>query len=164
MHRQIKSLMRRIAALLAAAALALADPPPDPISLDPGSPSVLTFGNPTSDLFGDAVASGASGWDVGGPGPKLHVSAGALGILSAFDDVDGISNGEFVRTLRQFIYFSVDDASHGRSDTPVREQADLLQHAGDRFIANGLTSVSPAALTTATRLPGPGSPHMLSAN
>jgi hypothetical protein len=159
-----------VAMLVCAAEVALANPPPprqrDPISLDPFSPSVIGFGNTWSDLYGDNPVPPGMGWDVGGPGPVLHVFAGAFGVLPIPDNVDGISNNEFAAAAQQVIYFSVDDASIGRPGTPVRNQALRLQQAGDRYVLNGRTSVAPAiGPFPAVRVGGlPGPRHLLSAN
>ena len=78
--RQGESLMRASAFLFAAFAAiawvpALADEgPPDPISLDRQSPSVVLFGETPDNIY-DLVTNipmppaPPSGWDVGGPGP-----------------------------------------------------------------------------------------------
>lgn len=160
-----------IAAVVGALALpALGNPPPprqrDPISLDPFSPSVVGFGNAWSDLYGDNPVPPGMGWDVGGPGPVLHVIAPAYGVLPVPDNTDGISNGEFRPDQQQVIYFSVDDLSMGRPGTPVRHQALRGQHAGDRWVTNGRTSAAPAlGPFPAVIVGGLGGPrHLLSAN
>jgi len=128
------------------------EPPPhrpDPISLDWASPSVNTFGNTVGDIYGEIPPGGiiGQGWDVpGGVGPILHVPDVNYGLILAQDNNDGHSNGEADPNRPLVIYFSGDDASRGRPWTEYRWQANLLQAAGDRFVTNGFTNVSPAAV------------------
>ncbi len=152
---------------------AFADPPPprrpDPISLDRQSPSVIGFGNRTADIFGEnppAVFLGF-GWDVGGPGPILHVNDFNYG-LGFLDNTDGISNGEFRPTAQQVLYFSGSDTSQGAPGTPYRNQFVRQQAAGDRWVTNGFLSQTPLAVLAGAApavVVGPGVPlHVLSAN
>jgi len=127
------------------------EPPPgsqDPISLDRASPSVNGFGNTIGDIYGEVPLGGiiGQGWDVGGPGPVLHVPDVNYGLLLAQDNNDGHSRGEADPNFRVVIYFSGDDASVGMPWTEYRWQANLLQAAGDRFVTNGFTSLSPVAV------------------
>jgi hypothetical protein len=167
---QSKRVALALTLLLAAAAeLALANPPPprqrDPISLDPFSPS-NAFGTTWADLYGDNPMPPGMGFDIGGPGPVLHVFAPAYGVLPMPDDTDALSNGEFGVNRPQVIYFSVDDLSQGLPGTPVRNQALRGQQAGDRYVLNGVSSTTPAAGPfPAVRVGGLGGPrHLLSAN
>ncbi len=165
-----RAVLAALAVVACAAELTLANPPPprqrDPISLDTASPSAVAFGNTWSDLYGDNPMPPGMGWDIGGPGPVLHVLAPAYGVLPLPDNTDGISNNEFQPFAQQVLYFSVDDASSGRPGTPVRNQANRLQHAGDRYVLNGRTSVAPAVGPfPAVRIGGlPGPRHLISAN
>jgi hypothetical protein len=160
------------AALAGVGAAAFADPPPprrpDPISIDMPSPSSLFFGRSTSEIYGENPPFVVLGFghDVFGPGPIPHVAPGAYGVMF-FDEVDAISNGEIREDLQQILYFSVSDPSIGMPLTPVRHQSVRDQAAGDRWVTNGRTSLSPAAGGPALIvLPGiPGGPrHLLSAN
>ncbi len=148
-----------------------ADPPPprrsDPISLDRQSPSVVFFGNTPGDIYGEPGGVGF-GWDVGGPGPVLHVPEINYGLVPG-DNNDGHSNGE--QFGNQFvIYFSGDDLSMGAAGTDYEHQAIRRQAAGDRFVLNGRTNVPPTAVlaggppavTLGPVLPGPI--NLLSAN
>jgi hypothetical protein len=156
-----------------------ADPPPpnapDPISLDRASPSVNTFGNTIGDIYGEVPPSGivGQGWDIAaGVGPILHVPDVAYGLILAQDNNDGHSNGEADPNAPLVIYFSGDDASRGAPWTEYRWQANLLQAAGDRFVTNGFTSISPMAVLAGVGGPAfifgpivPGRPiNMVSAN
>lgn len=123
---------------------AQADPPPprrpDPISLDRASPSVVFFGNTPGDIYGEPGGVGM-GWDVGGPGPVLHVPQVDYGLIPG-DNNDGHSNGE--QLGQQFvIYFSGDDLSMGAPGSDYEHQAIRLQAAGDRFVVNGATTFPP---------------------
>jgi hypothetical protein len=120
---------------------------PDPISLDRASPSVVTFGNTPGDIYGDATMGmpPGMGWDVGGPGPILHIADVSYG-LSPLDNNDGQSNGEANPQLAPVIYFSADDASMGVLGTEYWMQAIRGQAAGDRFVTNGQASASPVAV------------------
>ncbi|MBK9126971.1 MAG: hypothetical protein IPM13_04135 [Phycisphaerales bacterium] len=171
MNRHHTLRLTAVAGLLMCTALtALANPPPprqrDPISLDQTSPSVIGFGSTWSDLYGDNPVPPGMGFDVGGPGPVMHVFAPAYGILPLPDNTNGISNNEFQPFSQQVIYFSVDTASIGAPGTPVRNQALRGQHAGDRWVLNGRSSVAPAVGPfPAVRIGGiPGPRHLLSAN
>jgi len=148
------------------------EPPPyapDPISLDRASPSVIGFGNTPADIYGEALGGGLGGWDVGGPGPILHVNDLAYGLGPA-DNNDGHSNGELNAPALFVIYFSGDDLSVGLPGTHYNHQAIRAQAAGDRFVTNGFALVSPAGVM-ATGLPTviagpvlPGPINLLSAN
>lgn len=158
---------------IAGACAALADPPPprrpDPISLDRVSPSVTIFGESTADIFGEnppPVLLGF-GWDVGGPGPIDHVLSGNYG-LPPLDNTDGISNNELFPQRPQILYFSVALGSRGAPATPVRNQFNRNQAAGDRYVTNGRTALSPVAVLggggPSPLLPGGFPPHVISAN
>jgi hypothetical protein len=135
---------------------------------------VNTFLNTVGDIYGEVPPGGivGQGWDVGGPGPILHVPDVAYGLLLAMDNNDGHSNGEADPNAPLVIYFSGDDASMGVPWTEYRWQANLLQAAGDRFVTNGFTSVSPVTVMTSGGGPAvivgpviPGRPiNMVSAN
>lgn len=128
--------------------------PPDPISIDRASPSIVIGGNTPGDIY-DMLPLPLSGmgWDVGGPGPIVHVPDLAYG-LGPLDNNDGHSNGELNPNAVQALYFSGDDSrdvlpgdvSMGASGTDYSNQAALGQAAGDRFMVNGLTTLSPAAV------------------
>lgn len=165
-----------VPAMLAATGVSLlADPPPprrpDPISLDPASPSI-GFGNTTSDIYGENppfVLLGF-GWDVGGPGPIPHVPGPNYGVFPP-GNTDGVSNGEFNANMLQFFYFSGTDTSTGLAATPYRAQFVRRQAAGDRWVINGRTSVAPAVTAAggpAAAIVAPfvlgGPVHILSAN
>jgi len=175
-HTTKLSLPLAVALLISASALpAFADEGPpfaaDPISLDRQSPSVVTFGNTPSDIYGEAPLGGLTGqgWDVGGPGPVLHVKDWNYG-LGPLDNSDGHSNGELDPFRAPIIYFSGDDTSKGASNTSYRWQANLNQAAGDRFVTNGPATLSPAAVMAGAgpaTIAGPvlpGSINLLSLN
>lgn len=162
------------AIILAMGGVACADPPPpagpDPISLDPLSPSVVGFGNTASDIYGEAFGPTGMGWDVvGGTGPILHVSNFAYG-LNAMDDNDAHSLGDNDPNVLPIVYFSANRRSRGAWNTQYRHQANRNQAAGDRFVTNGWMNMSPAQ-SYATGFPAaqiiwqPGlGPNLLSAN
>ncbi len=131
--------------LVLAAGAALADPPPDPISIDAHSPSNFLCGPPTNaaDIYA-LLGVGGMGCDVVGPGPILHVPAVNYG-LTTQDENDGHSRGEQDPFAPQAIYFSGDRASQGVTGTEYRTEVNNLQAAGDRFVVNGFTVASPAA-------------------
>ena len=142
-------------AVMAACATAWANPPPpqqaDPISLDRNSPSVVTFGETPANIYGEVNPLGpiGGGWDVGGPGPILHVIEWSYlppGPGAPADNNDGHSNGEFDPHVQVFVYFSGDDLSVGLMPTAYRHQSVRNQAAGDRFVTNGYTAMSPAAV------------------
>ncbi len=159
--------------LLLVGGIACADPPPpmqpDPISLDPRSPSVLSFPSTASDIYGEAMGPVGMGWDVGGPGPLLHVTAASYGLAPA-DDCDAHSLGHNDPQFPPIVYFSASQKSRGAWNTQYRHQANRNQAAGDRFVTNGWMSLSPAQ-SYATGMPAwltlwqPGlGPNLLSAN
>ena len=159
--------------LLTVCAIVVADPPPpsaaDPISLDRNSPSVVLFGNLPADIYGEANGPIFGGWDVGGPGPILHVWAFAYGLTPA-DNNDAHSLGDNNPGSIPIVYFSASRRSKGAWNTQYRNQAVRNQAAGDRFVTNGWMSMSPAA-SYAAGLPAglvvwqPGlGPNLLSAN
>ncbi|MBN2291214.1 MAG: PEP-CTERM sorting domain-containing protein [Pirellulales bacterium] len=127
---------------------------PDPISIDRESPSVA-FGSTIGDIY-DWVGPPGSGWDAGGPGPVIHVQDITYG-LSTNDNNDAHSRGDFVDD-GQFallsIYFSghdnrsllSGDVSMGLPNTDYLNQAVRNQAAGDRFMLNGMTTLSPQAV------------------
>ncbi len=130
--------------------IALADPgPPDPISIDRQSPSILygeTPGNiydmllPTDPRFG-------LGWDTGAAnaGMVIHEPDFNYGLTPA-DNNDGHSNGELDPFDSQLlIYFSGDDQSKGMPGTDYDNQAVRMQAAGDRFVTNGPTNITPSS-------------------
>jgi len=134
--------------ILVWAPLACADegPPaaPDPISLNWPSPSVVGFGNTVGDIYGEAGGPIAMGWDVGGPGPIPHVWDVNYGLIPMGDDNNGHSNGEMMPPDAPLvIYFSGDDVSVGMPGTHYDHQAMRMQAAGDRFVANGFTWLTP---------------------
>ncbi len=148
------------------------EPPPfqaDPISLDRASPSVIGFGNTPGDIYGEVPAGAiGGGWDLGGPGPVMHVPEGTYGLLPG-ENNDGHSNGE--QTASQFVlYFSGSDSSVGMPGTNYEHQAIRGQAAGDRFVMNGFTTTALATVvtgggpsgTSGAMLPGPI--NLLSAN
>ncbi len=161
--------------LLTSAPFASADPGPatgasDPISLDRQSPSVFTFGSSPGNIYGDNPPV-LGGYDVAGPGPVLHVQDNSYGLGPA-DNNDGHSNGEVDPTAAPVIYFSADDSSMGAAGTEYRQQAVRTQAAGDRFVTNGETNLSPAAVMSGTGpatiagpvIPGRSSINLLSIN
>ncbi len=143
------------AAFVAAASSVWADEgPPDPISIDRASPSILLGGNTPGDIYDMLpVPASGMGWDVGGPGPIIHVADTTYG-LGPLDNNDAHSNGEVNPNAVQSLYFSGDDSrdmlpgdvSMGAPGTDYNHQALLGQAAGDRFMVNGLTTLSPAAV------------------
>lgn len=158
-----------LALLIAGAACADAPPPMgrDPISLDRDSPSVTNFGERPAHIYGDIGAAG--GWDVGGPGPILHIPDVNYGV-AATDDNDGHSLGNNDPNWLPIVYFSGDRWSKGLPGTQYRHQYDRNQAAGDRFVSNGWMDRSPAD-SYATDIPanlvvaGLGlGPNLLSAN
>jgi hypothetical protein len=132
--------------------------PPDPISLDRQSPSVVggalgiympgaTPGNIYDMLLtGPMPPAPPLGYDAGGPGPIVHVQEGAYSLLPMQDNLDGLSNGEMDPHMPLSIYFSGDDMSQGMGNTDYNHQATRMQAAGDRFVVNGLSMVSPVAV------------------
>lgn len=139
-----------VAAIVGCAVSVQADEPPpfapDPISLDRASPSVVGFGNTPGDIYGESTGFLPGGWDVGGPGPILHTADTTYGLATPTDNNDGHSNGEFDPTAPLVIYFSGDDLSVGVAGTDYDHQAIRSQAAGDRFVVNGSTTLSPAAV------------------
>jgi hypothetical protein len=87
------------------------------------------------------------GWDVipGGIGPILHVKDGNYG-LGLADNNDGHSNGEVNPGVQLVVYFSGDDISLGAANTDYNHQSFRRQAAGDRYVTNGFTSLSPMAV------------------
>ena len=132
--------------------------PPDPISLDRASPSVAGgFGSTPGDIYDmlptgpipPPPAPGTLGYDNGGPGPIVHIGDFSYGLVGGAlgDNNDGHSNGEINPFQNQLsIYFSGDDLSLGGLGTDYRHQAVRSQAAGDRFMLNGVTTLSPAAV------------------
>ena len=133
--------------LLMLGGFSCADPPPplqpDPISLDPKSPSVMSFPSTASDIYGEAMGPVGMGWDVGGMGPLLHVSAASYGLLPT-DDCDAHSLGHNNPQHMPIVYFSANQKSSGSWNTQYRHQANRNQAAGDRFVTNGWMNISPA--------------------
>ena len=160
-----------IAGAVATSVLMADEPPPfqaDPISLDRMSPSVVWFGNTPADIYGESLGPVMGGWDLGGPGPILHVKDFNYG-LAPNDNNDAHSNGEFDPHAEHVIYFSGDEFSRGIPWSHYRHQAIRLQAAGDRFVVNGIASPPPAlamfgppAMIMGPVLPGPI--NLLSAN
>ncbi len=179
------------AVLICASALQADEGFPDPISIDRESPSVVSFGNTVGDIY-DWVGPPGMGHDAGGPGPIVHVKDIAYG-LSPQDNNDAHScrsqqeqEWPFIDNLS--IYFSghdnrslsvglAGDVSMGLLNTDYLNQAVRNQAAGDRFMLNGMTTLSPVAVmsgvgpsgVTPPVFPGgnPGSPfpiNLLSAN
>lgn len=149
------------------------EPPPfapDPISIDRASPSVIGFGNTPGDIYGESAGFVPGGWDFGGPGPILHVKDITYGLAPFADNNDGHSNGELDPTIQHVLYFSGDDLSVGLPGTHYDHQAIRSQAAGDRFVTNGATAASPAAVMATgvtTTIAGPVLPgpiNLLSAN
>lgn len=160
--------------LIMAVTVAFADPPPpqqaDPISIDRASPSVVNFGNLPADIYGEAGGPPVfGGWDVGGPGPILHIAAATYGLGNA-DNNDAHSLGHNDPNWIPIVYFSANRRAKGMFATQYRHQALRNQAAGDRFVTNGWMSISPAvSYASGTQanlvvwLPGMG-PNLLSAN
>lgn len=135
----------------------LADPPPDPISIDAHSPSIGgTCGKTTADIYGVSPlgAPFGLGCDVMGPGPVLEVPDFAYGLNNA-DENDGHSNGELDPNAPIAIYFSGDRASQGLPGTHYDAEETALQAAGDRYVTNGLALAPPAAVITGGMCNGP---------
>jgi hypothetical protein len=145
----------------ALAVTAVADEgPPDPISLDRQSPSVIggqiglympgaTPGNIYDmNRTGSMPPAPPTGYDAGGPGPIVHAREQAFSLIPMADNVDGLSNGEVSPPdyPSLSVYFSGDDASQGLPQTDYRHQANRRQAAGDRFMVNGVTALSPVAV------------------
>ncbi len=126
------------------------EPPPfqaDPISLTRTSPSVIGFGNTPGDIYGEAsFLAPPGGWDVGGPGPIMHVMEPNYGLSPMVDNNDGHSNGEIDPGAPLVIYFSGDVASVGMPGTDYDHQAQRIQAAGDRFVSNGFAIAPPIAV------------------
>lgn len=131
-----------------------ADPPPpikpDPVSIDRPSPSIALCGRNSADIYGEVPIGGivGQGCDVPAAGPILHVPAPTYGLIPR-DNNDGHTNGEVNPGSQFVIYFSGDRASIGAGGTAYAGQSALRQAAGDRFVTNGPTSVSPAAAMAA---------------
>ncbi len=157
------------------------EPPPgqaDPISLTRNSPSVVLFGNTPADIYGEVIGAGFGGWDVGGPGPVMHVPDMNYGLQPMADNNDAHSNGEQQFSdpgMELVIYFSGDVSSVGMPLTDYDHQAQRNQAAGDRFVSNGaaqppsfvLSSGVPSPLINGPVFPGAFgtmSPNILSAN
>ena len=135
---------------------------PDPISLDRLSPSIVDFpwtGNNPANIYDmpnnmPMPPAPPLGLDAGGPGPVVHTFDFEYGLLPS-DNNDGHSNGETTDPGwpqepgsgdRLMIYFSGDaEQSKGLPGTDYENQYLLNQAAGDRFIANGITSAPPSA-------------------
>ncbi len=129
---------------------ALADPgPPDPISIDRFSPSVIDFIETPGNIY-DMLMPGnpmlGMGWDVGGM-MFVHEFDFNYGLIPMADNNDGHSNGEMDPRAAPLIYFSGDDMSMGiPMITDYDNQAMRLQAAGDRFVTNGPATLSPMAV------------------
>lgn len=131
---------------------ALADSgPPDPISIDRNSPSVVDFietpGN-IYDMLLPADPRFGLGWDTGAPaaGMVVHEWESNYGLTPLADNNDGHSNGEMDPQADIVIYFSGDDRSMGMPFTDYENQAMRMQAAGDRFVTNGPATFSPAVV------------------
>jgi len=133
--------------VLMLAGAAWADPPPpaqsDPISIDPMSPSVLGGPNFAADIYGEVWGAGMGGWDVGGPGPVLHIPFFNYGLIG-WDNNDAHSLGDNDPNMIPIVYFSAHRRSLGMWATQYRHQAIRNQAAGDRFVTNGWMDRSPA--------------------
>lgn len=161
------------AILLICGGIACADPPPpgqaDPISLDKPSPSVANFGCWPSHIYGEAFGPMGMGFDVGGPGPIIHVRAPLYG-LGMMDENDAHSLADNNPNARPIVYFSATRRSRGAWNTQYRHQANRNQAAGDRFVTNGWMNLSPAQsymmnMPASLVLWQPGfGPNLLSAN
>lgn len=126
----------------------------DPISLTRTSPSVATFGSNPSTIFGLATNVG-QGFDVGGPGPVLHLAHTDYGAMLAseftgYDNVLDVSNNEINGTngtnapnLVPVLYYSLSASSVGMSGTEFIHQSSRGQHAADRWTSG--VSMSPMA-------------------
>lgn len=129
----------------------------------------MFFPNTSSDIYGEAMGPVGMGWDIGGPGPLLHVSAPAYGLMPA-DGNDAHSLGNNNPEHQPIVYFSASRNSRGMWNTQYRHQANRNQAAGDRFASNGWMNLSPAqsyatGLTANVVLWQPGlGPNLLSAN
>jgi|GEM_PF-1095739 len=165
-------ILASVAAIAAPGALA-DEPPPqqaDPVSFDPSSPSVVGFGETMGNIYGEIFGAGLGGWDIGGPGPVLHVLDAFYGLVSPPDNNDGHSGGEFDPNLQYVLYFSGDENAKGLPGTAYRHQAVRLQAAGDRFVANGPATLPPS-VSFLTNVPAtigpaawPGPVNLLSVN
>lgn len=124
-----------------------ANPPPDPISIDAASASLIAcVGKTPADIYG--VGGPPGGCDVAGPGPILEIPEAIYG-LALGDDQDGHSAGEVSPNLAQPIYFSGDTLSLGVPGTDYDHQQMRGQAAGDRYVTNGSTTLSPRAVMAA---------------
>jgi hypothetical protein len=132
--------------------------PPDPISLDRFSPSIVDFpakGITPGDIYDMPNMGLYQGFDFGGPGPLLHVKDVAYGLQPRQDNNDAHSNGENTQPYenRLMLYFSGDVQSAGMPGTDYDNQARLMQAAGDRFVVNGVAT--PPGLGPGVILPPP---------
>ncbi len=126
-----------------------ANPPPDPISIDAASASLVACGGGSktpADIYGMGLFPG--GCDVSGPGPVLEIAelSYSLGIFGPGYDQDGHSAGEVGANVVQTIYFSAETASAGVPGSDYDHQATRFQAEGDRYVTNGSTTLSPAAV------------------
>lgn len=136
------------AILACASSSVLADPPPDPISIDAHSPSIGgACGKTTADIYGITPPGGpfGQGCDVMGPGLLLEVPDVNYGLTSS-DENDGHSNGEDDPNAPIAVYFSGDRASQGLLGTHYNAEEELYQAAADRYVTNGLIVAPPAAV------------------
>lgn len=139
--------------------------PPDPISLDRASPSVVDFFSTPGHIYDMLPVPPIPpipplGYDNAGPGPVVHIGEVSYG-LAAGDNNDGHSNGEAdPNQIQLSIYFSGDDLSVGLAGTDYDNQAIRGQAAGDRFMLNGVALASPAAVF-ASGVPSGVSPPIL---
>jgi hypothetical protein len=135
-----------IAGMLVLSIEAGADPPPDPISIDATSASLVAcLGKTPADIYGMGALAGC---DAAGPGPVLEIpeSIYGLGTFGPVDDQDGHSAGEIDAHSVQTIYFSGETLSAGVPGSDYDHQAIRSQAEGDRYVSNGSTTISPAAV------------------
>jgi hypothetical protein len=130
----------------------------DPISLTRTSPSVATFGDSPSTIYGLATNIG-QGFDVGGVGPILHIANTDFGAMlsseaTGFDNVLDVSNNEIHGTngdnapnLVPVLYYSLSASSVGMSGTEFIHQSSRNQHAADRW-TSGVSKSPLQALAT----------------
>lgn len=130
----------------------------DPISLTRTSPSVVTYGDNPSTIFGLATNIG-QGFDVGGVGPILHIASTDFGAMISseaigFDNVLDVSNNEIHGTngdnspnLVPVLYYSLSANSVGMPGTEINHQAVRNQLGADR-ITSGVSKSPLQALAT----------------
>lgn len=138
----------------------------DPISLTRTSPSVATYGDSASTIYGLATNIG-QGFDVGGVGPILHIPSTDFGAMVSneaigYDNVLDVSNNEIHGTngdnapnLVPVLYYSLSAGSVGMPGTEIYHQSSRGQHAADRF-TSGISKSPLEALATGTAVSNHG--------